>query len=105
MFFGTAAIVIAYILGSIPTAYLVTRRKTGKDIRMLGGGNAGALNVYEQVGKRAAVLVGALADGRHRHHGHDADDDAEHRQKGAGLGRHQNMGRIVDVLDDGHVSQ
>ena len=60
MFFGTAAIVIAYILGSIPTAYLVTRRKTGKDIRMLGGGNAGALNVYEQVGKRAAVLVGAV---------------------------------------------
>lgn len=31
------ALIIAYLLGSIPTAYLITRRYTGKDIRRLGG--------------------------------------------------------------------
>ena len=36
---GIIAIVIAYLLGSIPFAYIVTRILTGKDIRKLGGGN------------------------------------------------------------------
>jgi len=35
---------------SIPTAYIVTRFKTGKDIRTLGGGNVGGLNTYKEVG-------------------------------------------------------
>jgi glycerol-3-phosphate acyltransferase PlsY len=55
---GFVALVIAYLLGSIPTAYIVTRVLTGKDIRKLGGGNAGALNVYTQVSRWGAVLVG-----------------------------------------------
>jgi glycerol-3-phosphate acyltransferase PlsY len=57
---GIIAVVIAYLLGSIPSAYLVTRYKTGKDIRKLGGGNVGANNVYEQVGKGTAVFVGVF---------------------------------------------
>jgi glycerol-3-phosphate acyltransferase PlsY len=60
MFIGIAVIIIAYILGSIPSAYVVTRLLTGKDIRKLGGGNAGALNVYNEVGKVAAVAVGII---------------------------------------------
>ncbi|MGD9143752.1 MAG: glycerol-3-phosphate acyltransferase [Dehalococcoidia bacterium] len=46
----TAAIIIGYILGSIPFAYIIARMKKGVDIREVGGGNAGALNVYRQVG-------------------------------------------------------
>ncbi len=57
---GFAAVVIAYLLGSIPSAYIITRLLTGKDIRKMGGGNAGALNVYNEVGKVAAVAVGIL---------------------------------------------
>ncbi len=54
---GIIAIVIAYLLGSIPVAYIVTRFLTGADIRHLGGGNVGALNVFREVGLRAAIPV------------------------------------------------
>jgi len=64
MFNGFVAVIIAYLLGSIPSAYIVTRLKTGKDIRKLGGGNVGALNVYNEVGKGAAVLVGIIDLGK-----------------------------------------
>jgi glycerol-3-phosphate acyltransferase PlsY len=50
MAFGILAVVIAYLLGSIPSAYLATRLAVGKDIRRLGGGNVGGLNVYREVG-------------------------------------------------------
>ena len=50
-------IIIGYFLGSIPTAYLVTRLKTGKDIRKLGGGNVGGLNTFKEVGLVPAVIV------------------------------------------------
>lgn len=49
----------AYLLGSIPSAYLLTRWMTGADIRQLGDGNPGAKNTYESVGRWAAGLVGA----------------------------------------------
>jgi glycerol-3-phosphate acyltransferase PlsY len=55
------ALIIAYLLGSIPTAYLITRRYTGKDIRRLGGGNIGGLNTFREIGRGAGILVG-LAD-------------------------------------------
>ena len=55
---GIAAIVIAYLLGSIPAAYIVTRLITGKDIRKVGGGNVGARNVFREVGKAAGIGVG-----------------------------------------------
>jgi glycerol-3-phosphate acyltransferase PlsY len=57
---GIIAVVIAYLLGAIPSAYIVTRYKTGKDIRKLGEGNVGANNVYEHVGKGPAVIVGVF---------------------------------------------
>ena len=50
-------IIIGYFLGSIPTAYIVTRLKTGKDIRKLGGGNVGGLNTLKEVGLIPAIIV------------------------------------------------
>ncbi|MEK7353802.1 MAG: glycerol-3-phosphate acyltransferase [Chloroflexota bacterium] len=61
---GVIAVVIAYLLGSFPAAYLITRLATGKDIRKLGGGNAGARNVYREVGLRAAIPVAVLDIGK-----------------------------------------
>jgi glycerol-3-phosphate acyltransferase PlsY len=61
MVYGIIAIVIGYLLGSIPTAYLATRLVAGKDIRRLGGGNVGGLNVYREVGLLPAVVV-AIVD-------------------------------------------
>ncbi|MCX6158105.1 MAG: glycerol-3-phosphate acyltransferase [Ignavibacteriae bacterium] len=39
--------ILFYLIGSIPTAYLVILRSTGKDITKEGSGNVGALNSYE----------------------------------------------------------
>jgi acyl phosphate:glycerol-3-phosphate acyltransferase len=55
------AIVIAYLIGSIPFAYIFTRLATGKDIRQLGSGNGGAHNVFRETGIKVAIPV-ALFD-------------------------------------------
>ena len=47
----------AYLLGSVPTAYIMVRLVTGHDIRRLGSKNVGALNTYQQVGTWRAVPV------------------------------------------------
>jgi acyl phosphate:glycerol-3-phosphate acyltransferase len=54
------AAVAAYLLGSIPTGYLVGRAK-GVDIRRVGSGNIGATNAFRILGKTAGTLV-LLAD-------------------------------------------
>lgn len=55
------AAVAGYLLGSIPTGYLVARAK-GIDIRTVGSGNIGATNVLRILGKPAGIAV-LLADG------------------------------------------
>lgn len=50
----------AYLLGSIPFAYIVTRQLIGLDIREVGEGNVGARNVWHVVGPAWGTLVGAL---------------------------------------------
>ncbi len=46
----------AYLLGSIPTGYLVAKAK-GIDIRSVGSGNIGATNVFRMLGKGAGIFV------------------------------------------------
>ena len=55
------AIIIGYLLGSIPFAYIAGRMIKRVDIRQVGGGNVGALNVWREVGVAAGVGV-LLAD-------------------------------------------
>lgn len=59
------AIVIAYIVGSIPTGYLIARWVKGVDIRKLGDGATGATNVYREVGPAAGIgtAIGDVAKG------------------------------------------
>lgn len=59
------AIVIGYLLGSIPCAYIAARWVKGVDIRQLGGGNVGAVNVMREVGTVVgfAVLLADMAKG------------------------------------------
>ena len=51
------AVIIGYLLGSIPSAYIVGRLRKGIDIRQVGGGNMGALNAVREVGLGAGVAV------------------------------------------------
>ncbi|HAB15741.1 MAG TPA: glycerol-3-phosphate 1-O-acyltransferase PlsY [Verrucomicrobiota bacterium] len=53
-FFFTA--VVAYLVGSLPTGYLVARAK-GVDLRAHGSGNIGATNAFRVLGKGPGILV------------------------------------------------
>jgi glycerol-3-phosphate acyltransferase PlsY len=55
------AIVIGYVFGSFPAAYLAGRLRKRIDIRDVGSRNMGAMNVFYQVGPAEAALV-TLAD-------------------------------------------
>ena len=48
----------AYLLGSIPSAYLMGRWRRGIDVRRVGSGNVGGSNLRETVGLWATVAVG-----------------------------------------------
>jgi glycerol-3-phosphate acyltransferase PlsY len=48
----------AYLLGSIPTSYLVARIVAGVDLRAYGSKNLGATNLYRLLGWGAAIPVG-----------------------------------------------
>ena len=49
--------IIAYLIGSIPTGYLIVKAKTGQDIRTVGSGSTGATNVKRVLGKNWFFIV------------------------------------------------
>lgn len=51
------AVLSAYLLGSIPTAYIFGKLILKKDIRTLGSGNMGATNTMRVIGTKAGILV------------------------------------------------
>jgi acyl phosphate:glycerol-3-phosphate acyltransferase len=51
-----AVVLLGYLLGSFPSAYLAARVR-GQDIRELGGGNMGTLNTLREVGFLPGLLV------------------------------------------------
>jgi glycerol-3-phosphate acyltransferase PlsY len=53
---------VTYLIGSIPTAYIVVRRKAHIDIRSAGTGNVGTMNAYEVTGSRFVGLMVLLGD-------------------------------------------
>jgi acyl phosphate:glycerol-3-phosphate acyltransferase len=54
-------LVLSYLLGSIPTAYLLVRWKAGIDIRHAGSGNVGAFNTFDVTkSKWTGIIVGLL---------------------------------------------
>ena len=50
-------LLIAYVIGSIPTGYLIVKSKTGEDIRTIGSGSTGATNVKRVLGKNWFFIV------------------------------------------------
>ena len=51
------SVLAAYLIGSFPTSYILTRAIKGVDIRASGSGNAGATNVLRTVGKVPAIAT------------------------------------------------
>lgn len=54
------AIVASYLVGAIPTSYLVVRAVRGIDLRTVGSGNLGTTNLFRQLGWRWALPVGVF---------------------------------------------
>ena len=50
-------LILAYLLGSVPTGYLAGRLLKGIDIREVGSGSTGATNVLRTLGKVPAIVV------------------------------------------------
>jgi glycerol-3-phosphate acyltransferase PlsY len=57
-----AVVGVSYLIGSLPTAYLLVKWKTQQDVRKMGTGNVGALNSYEVTGSRFVGLAVLLVD-------------------------------------------
>ena len=51
------AAIVAYLIGSIPTGYLIVKSATGQDIRQVGSGSTGATNVKRVMGKKWFFIV------------------------------------------------
>jgi glycerol-3-phosphate acyltransferase PlsY len=57
IFYIGCAVLLAYLLGSIPTAVWYGKQVHNTDVREYGSGNAGATNTFRVLGKRAGVIV------------------------------------------------
>ena len=58
MLLGILGIVIGYLLGAIPSAYIMASLRKGVDIRKFGVGNIGAMNVFRHIGIWEGIVVG-----------------------------------------------
>ena len=54
---------LAYLVGSIPFAYIIVKAVTGEDVTQHGTGNVGAMNVRRSTGSWGWFVVAMLADG------------------------------------------
>ena len=50
-------VIVAYLIGSIPTGYIIVKLFTGQDIRKVGSGSTGATNVKRVMGKKWFFIV------------------------------------------------
>ena len=54
-------VIFSYLMGSIPTGYIIVKKKFNKDIREFGSGNIGATNVGRIAGKKLSKIT-AICD-------------------------------------------
>lgn len=53
-------VILGYLVGSFPTAYIAGRLVRGRDIRTLGDGNMGAQNAFRQLSPAVGIAVGLI---------------------------------------------
>jgi glycerol-3-phosphate acyltransferase PlsY len=55
-----AVLVFAYLLGSLPTALIFSKRFKHMDVRTVGDGNMGARNTFHSIGPKFGVMVAVI---------------------------------------------
>ena len=61
---AVAAVVVGYLLGSMPWGYWLPRLVSGRDVRGAGSGNTGAANVWRNFGFKLGLAVALLDLGK-----------------------------------------
>ncbi len=62
IFYLVLIFILSYLIGSFPTAFFVTKKFTGKDIRKEGTGNVGAMNTSRATGKFSLFFLVLVVD-------------------------------------------
>ena len=57
-------IIVGYLIGSLPSAYIAGRILKGRDIRKLGDNNSGAANAYHNLGRITGITVCVIDTGK-----------------------------------------
>lgn len=57
-------LLLAYVVGSVPSGYLLVRRFRGKDVRSFGSHNVGTINVFRVGGRMLGILTLVLDAGK-----------------------------------------
>jgi len=57
---GTAAFLAGYVVGALPVAWLLVRRRHGVDLRARGAGGTGSLDAFAAGGVKTAILAAVL---------------------------------------------
>jgi glycerol-3-phosphate acyltransferase PlsY len=57
-------ILVGYLIGSLPTAYIAGRMMRGEDIRRMGDENMGAANAFRELGGKTGIAVGIIDAGK-----------------------------------------
>jgi glycerol-3-phosphate acyltransferase PlsY len=57
-------VILGYLLGSIPTAYIAGHILKGNDIRRMGDENVGAANAFRELSRKAGITVGIIDAGK-----------------------------------------
>ncbi len=98
-------IVIAYLIGSIPTALLISRNFFGIDIREYGSGNMGATNTFRVLGFKYGsmvmlcdILKGMLAVGLYNFLPHYLHNEWDRTNLMVGLGLAAVMGHVFPIF-------
>ena len=100
-------ILLAYLIGSVPTAVWVSRSFFGIDIREYGSGNAGATNTFRVLGSRwgtfvmsVDVIKGILATSLYVLVPYYMHDETERTNFMVGLGLAAVVGHIFPIWAD-----
>ena len=98
-------IVIAYLIGSIPTALIISRSFFGIDIRDYGSGNMGATNTFRVLGSKYGTIVmifdiakGMLAVALYNFLPHYLHNDWDKTNLMVGLGLASVLGHIFPIF-------